>query len=301
MTYKHLILAVGLMCGYVSAAVAETYVFTAPPRESSERGDKEYGPIATYLSNATGNRFEYRHYNYWPIYVRDMQAGKLDLIFDGPHFISWRIEKLNHTPLARLPGKLEFVVVALEGDKGVSSLNDLAGRLVCGHVPPNLATLTLLREFSNPLRQPQIHEVHGFKSAYQGLIGGTCQGAVLPNVKYARMVGSETLLTKTKVLFESKSLPNQGFSAGARIPEKLQEAIRAALISPAGINATAGLRARFAGADRLVATNSSEYGGFSHLLMNYWGFEANKSRLSQADRSTPARDIAVIHSQQRTQ
>jgi len=31
-------------------------------------------------------------------------------VFDGPHFVSWRMTKLQHVPLVKFPGNLEFVV-----------------------------------------------------------------------------------------------------------------------------------------------------------------------------------------------
>ena len=94
-------------------------VLSAPPRETPEAGLKLYGPLAEFLSKAIGEKVEYRHPDNWGIYQGLMTKGEYDLVFDGPHFVSWRIQRLKHEPLAALSGKLGFVVVAQQDDSQV--------------------------------------------------------------------------------------------------------------------------------------------------------------------------------------
>lgn len=251
--------------------LAETFVFTAPPRETPERGQADYGPIAEYLSSATGAEIVYQHSNNWLSYMKDMQKAKYDLIFDGPHFVSWRVERLNHTPLVRLPGGLDFVVVSRTDDPRIVRLEDLAGYQVCGHAPPNLATLTLQAQFLNPARQPQIREVKGFANAFEGVIDKSCRGATLPAGVYRRLDKGD-VQGKTRILFQSKPLPHQALSADPRVPKALQERITNALLAPEGVKATARLRERFAGGKRMLAATIQEYQGYAYLLRDFYGF-----------------------------
>ncbi len=251
--------------------VGETYVFSAPPGETAEDGQKDYGPIAEFLTKATGRRFIYRHPNNWLSYMKDMRTDKYDLIFDGPHFVSWRVTRLGHTPLVRVQGTLNFVIVARNNDEVVFNLTDLAGHKVCAHAPPNLATLTMQTQFANPVRQPQIFEVNGFENIFAELLKGNCRGAVIPSALYATFNNGDTK-GKTRILHLSKPLPRQAITAGPRLPENIQSVIRAALLSPHGLVATKRLRERFANGEQMVATNQDEYQGFATLLNNLFGF-----------------------------
>ena len=177
MQIRHLLLATLL---FNSAVSAETYVFTSPPREDPTRGEQVYGPITRYLSKAVDADFVYQHPDNWLSYMKDMQDGRYDLVFDGPHFVSWRVENLEHTPLVRLPGALEFVIVARRDDQQIIGLPDLAGHVVCAHAPPNLATLTLQNQFPNINRQPQIKAIRGFPNAYKALLDQQCRATVMP-------------------------------------------------------------------------------------------------------------------------
>ncbi|MDH5777459.1 MAG: phosphate/phosphite/phosphonate ABC transporter substrate-binding protein, partial [Gammaproteobacteria bacterium] len=69
---------------------------TAPPRESKEAGNKLYTPLANHLSKLLNAKVVYQHPGNWLNYQRDMREDKYDIVFDGPHFISWRLEHLKH-------------------------------------------------------------------------------------------------------------------------------------------------------------------------------------------------------------
>lgn len=272
MKFRQIIVSLGLILFGVQAAVAEPLIFTSPPRETPAKGQEDYGPIADYLSKSTGREFVYRHPKNWLSYMKDMQTGKYDLVFDGPHFVSWRVAKLNHTPLVRLPGALEFVVITKKDNGKIQEMNDLAGRYVCGHAPPNLATLTMQAQFSNPNRQPQIRVIRGFTNVFNGLLEDKCDGAVIPAKVYNKL-NKKDETKSTRILFHSTPLPHQAFSADPRIPSELQSKIRQSLLSPGGVKATVKLRDRFAGGKELLATDRGEYQGFSYLLQEIWGFQ----------------------------
>jgi ABC-type phosphate/phosphonate transport system substrate-binding protein len=267
---KLFLCAVLIFC-LVAPAWAETYVFSAPPRENKEKGAETYGPIVEYLSRKTGQQFVYKQPDNWLSYQTNMQKGQYDLVFDGPHFVSWRVERLKHTPLVRLQGSLDFVVIARRDDEKITTFEDIAGRIVCGHAPPNLATLTLQAQFDNPSRQPFIRVVRGFPAAYFGVINKKCEGAVLPTGVYKKLDSGETQ-GQTRILFHSKPLPHQAISASPRIPPELQAKIREALLSPEAEGPTAMLRKRFGGGKPFIAATTEEYVGYGYLLKDIWGF-----------------------------
>jgi ABC-type phosphate/phosphonate transport system substrate-binding protein len=215
--------------GFGAVARAD-FVLSAPPRESAAAGEKLYGPLAEYLSQATGEKVIYRYPDNWGVYQAMVTKGEYDLVFDGPHLVSWRIARARHVPLAALAGKLGFVVVVLQDNSRTKKIGDLAGKRVCGHSPPNLATLTLFDQFPNPSRQPRLVEIKGFEAAYQGLVSGKCVGTILPTEVHKKLDAA----ARTRVLYLSEALPNQALTAGPRVTEAVRNRIKEALLSAAG-------------------------------------------------------------------
>ncbi len=253
-------------------SLAKDIIFSSPPRESIKEGNLMYGAIASYLSEVIDHRVIYKHPANWLIYTTNMQNDVYDLVFDGPHFISYRMAKHKHTPLVKLPGQLDFVIISRKDNYRVTELKDLAGRPVCSHAPPNLATLTLQAQFDNPLRQPRLLETHGFKNAYTGVIKKTCEAAPIPSKVYKKFNQGETQ-GQTRILFKSQPLPQQAFSVSSRVGPVLRAKITAALLDQKGNQATAKLRKRFAGGRALTQADPKHYAGLAYLLKNVWGFE----------------------------
>ena len=67
------LLVVLLFLGAFPVKVLAEYIFTAPPRESFERGNEIYKPIAEFLTDRLGEKFTYRHPGNWAEYSRGMQ------------------------------------------------------------------------------------------------------------------------------------------------------------------------------------------------------------------------------------
>jgi ABC-type phosphate/phosphonate transport system substrate-binding protein len=197
-----------------------------------------------------------------------MTKGKYDFVFDGPHFNGWRLEKLNHTPLVKLPGDFIFVVVIKSDNTSIKNIKQLAGRRICAHAPPNLGTLTMQDQFDNPARQPVIVEIKGWDNAYKGLIEGKCVATVLPIKNKEKFDKDKNL---TRVLYKGKALPDQAISAGVRVPSEMQQKIRNALLSAEGKEATNKLRAAYAGKDFVSATRE-EYAGLGIYLKDTYSF-----------------------------
>ena len=266
----HVVIALIAACAVPTASA--DLILSAPPRETPEAGQKIYGPLAEYLSKATGEKIEYRYPDNWGIYQAMMTKGTYDLVFDGPHFVSWRVQNLQHVPLAALSGKLLFVIVARQDDKRIRVVADLAGKSVCGHAPPNLATLTLFDRFSNPARQPKLVESKGFDDAYQKLLAGKCAATVLPLEVRQKLEGSSA---RTKLLYTGEPYANQALTAGPRVSPQAREKIVQALLGEEGQRAARPIAASF-GDGEFVAAGADDYAGYVGLLKNVWGFEPPK-------------------------
>ncbi len=278
--YRVFITTFLLVASALIAAHADEFIFTSPPREKPAEGKAMYGPIADFLTRKTNHTFTYKHPDNWLSYMKGMRMGEYDLAFDGPHFVSWRVAALQHTPLVRLPGKLVFVVISRKDNAKAATLKELAGRPICGHAPPNLATLTMQDQFQNPARQPSVVVVRGFKNVYKAMLKGKCDAAVIPAKVYDKL-NKKDEQKQTQILFRSTGLPHQAISASPKIPEDVQQAIRAALLSPEGVAATKNLRKRFAGGKEMIATDRADYEGYGFLLSDFWGFELDEDETAE--------------------
>lgn len=238
-----------------------TLVLSAPPRGTLADETLNYQPVADFLSRIVGKKVVYQHSDNWLSYTSDMTKGKFDLVFDGPHFNGWRMEKQNHTPLVKLPEDFIFVVIVKTDNTAVQNMKKLAGQRICAHAPPNLGTLTMLKQFDNPSRQPLIIEVQGWDKSYNSLMAGKCVATVIP-VKIKEKMDKSNL---TRILYTSQALPNQAISAGPRIAPEIQAKLKQALLSEEGKAATAKLRSAYAGKDFVSATRE-EYAGLGIYL-----------------------------------
>ncbi|MHB8454063.1 MAG: phosphate/phosphite/phosphonate ABC transporter substrate-binding protein [Acidiferrobacterales bacterium] len=239
------------------------YVFSAPPRGDYQHELAVYKPIADYLSRVTGKHFVFQYSDNWLSYSKDMTDGAYDLVFDGPAFNGWRMDRLGHTPLVKLPEPFIFAVITKANDRQITDIASLAGHSVCAHAPPNLGTLTLLGQFSNPSRQPYLVVVKGWDKSYQGLMQGKCEATILPLSNLEKYDNGPT--KQARIIYQARPLPNQAFSAGPRIPPQMQKQIQQALLSSEGRAVTAKLLADYASKDFVPATRQ-EYAGLGALL-----------------------------------
>lgn len=265
------LLVTSLCAVFAMPAMAADLVFTSPPRGAEANEATVYQPIADYLSEAIGKKIVYEHPDNWLTYQYKMQKGGYDLVFDGPHFLSWRMAKLGHEPLVKFPGKLAFVVIAHKDNDRVNEVKDLAGRTVCGMAPPNLATLTMYSLFENPARQPLIIEARSFKQAYQDLVAKKCVGAALRDAAFNKLDKDKNA---AKVLFHSKGVPNQAFSAGPRFTAEDKAKMVKALLAPEAKVKLAKFLEQFNMKDKeLLAANRAEFEGIAVLLRDTYGFD----------------------------
>lgn len=260
-----LILAVLLFSDVVMSA---DLILTAPPREKPDAGEKLYSPLAAHLSKLLKKEVKYVHPGNWLNYQRDMRADKYDIIFDGPHFISWRMTHLGHEVLVKLPGTLEFYLVAAKDNDNVNKPTDLVARHLCGISPPNLSTLTVISTFPNPVRQPVLKGIKGGMGAvYKSFKKGDCEAAVLRTTYYKKKLKPEDRAV-IKIIHKSPALPNQGISASRRLSARDRELIIQSLTFGDGVNISQPIVKRFAGkkAKSFITAKTDEYQGHNQLL-----------------------------------
>ena len=243
-------------------------ILTAPPRESPEIGNKQFGPLAEHLTKLLGQKVKYEYPQNWLQYQRDLRKNVYDIIFDGPHFVSWRLEHLEHEVLLKLPGTLQFIVIVNSDDIEIKTMQDLIGKKVCGIPPPNLATMSVIEQFPNPVRQPVIWGVSGgYMHVFRSFGARECRAAVFRTTFYDKKL-SEQDRAGTKIIFKSKPFPNQAISVSTRVSNKDKNKIILSLTEGNGVEIAKPLVRRFGGAkaNNFIKATNSEYANYNLLL-----------------------------------
>ncbi len=259
-------LSIGLLL-LIQSVVAKDLIFTSPPREKPEAGQKLYGPIATHLTKLLGQKVVYEHPKNWLNYQREMRNDKYDIVFDGPHFISWRMAHVDHEVLVKLPGKLGFFLVSGKTDNEILSTKDLVAKKICGISPPNLSTLSIIAAYQNPVQQPVIKGIKGgMRAVEKAFLNGDCRAAVFRDAFYKKKL-AESTRDNVKIIYRSKPLPNQGISVSKRLSDRQKNLIVQSFTFGDGIKASSGLLRRFGGkAKKFQSATTSEYLGHNLLL-----------------------------------
>jgi len=253
------VMLVLLLCAQMQFASAEL-ILTAPPREKADAGKALYGPLAERLSNVLNEKVTYKHPGNWLAYQHEMRKDAYDIIFDGPHFISWRSKNRKHTPVAKLPGTLQFYIVGRSDNATINKPEDLIGKKICGIPPPNLGTLTVYAAYKYPARQPVIVPIRGgFKKVYQAFAKGRCEAAVFRTKFYDKKLTDEQRKI-TKILLTSEPLTNQGISVSSRVSKKNSKLIADTVSRGNRIPATKNILKRFGGkAKSFKRVSSKDY------------------------------------------
>lgn len=260
------VMLLNLLLGFAYNAAAEL-IFTAPPRETEVAGQALYGPIAEHLSTVLGDKVTYEHPKNWLSYQHDMRKGKYDIVFDGPHFMSWRMANLGANPVVKLPGELLFYLVARADDDTLNGLDDIIAKPVCGIAPPNLATLSVLAEMKNPVRQPVLVPIKGgFGVVHKAFKEGKCRAAIMRSTFYDKKLSAEDRAS-SKVIYKSRPFPNQGITVSQQVGVEQTKLLIQSLTTLEGATSAKNLLSRFGGkATAFIPANKEEYQGHNKLL-----------------------------------
>lgn len=248
----------------------DVIVFTAPPRGTEVKEAKTYKPIAEFLTDVIGKKVVYKQPMSWMHYQKDMWNNNLQIAFDGPHFVSWRLNNTNHTPLVKLPQPHIWVVIARKDDKSTNKLSDIEGRAFCGHPPPNFGTLTIRSQFNTVTREPRLIVRKGWKNIYNSIVDEqVCYAGVLP-ITNLNVYDPDRKFVK--VIYTHDPYANQALTVSNKFPKAMREKIRTALLSKQGQEAMFNLRKRYTKGKPLVKAETEEYRYVSDVLKNVYGY-----------------------------
>ena len=252
------------------AAVAPTkpYVLVAAPRETAARGQRDYGPVAAFLTKVLHHPVVYRHPNGWLTYELWIWKDRADMYFDGPQFIAWRLHYLHQTLGPRVPQPQDWRLYTWKGSPVNTVAGAATGATLCAPPVPNFGTLWVTNLFPNPARQPYIRNMHGWKRIFKAVTDHQCTLGIGPRLTLHYLDPGQKKVT---ILRRSRHYPNQGFTISRKVPGPVRREIVRALLSPAGEKAMMRLRKRFSHGRRLVAGQARQYRNVDVGLDAQWG------------------------------
>lgn len=257
-------------------------IFSAPPRGSEEVERATYEPLVNAMSDAIGEKIQYVYPRDFIQYSVEMQKGRYDIVFDGPHFSQWRVANLNHTILVNLPENLQFLVVAPQARNTVNTLHDLVYETICAQLTPQLGTLMLLQNYYNRAAEPRLHLVHGEDKVYTDFVTGKCTAAVLRDKTFYKMSNEER--ARFKVIYKSAIAPNDAITVNNKISRNQRNALITLLTDTSAMKVASQIFDRFS--RNAVAFNRAEanqFAGLDQLLLLAFGWDEGKTRLGSAD------------------
>jgi len=256
-----------------AAGEDDVIVFTAPPRGTLIKETSTYKPIADFLSKALNKKVVYKQPLSWMHYQRDMWDDKIQIAFDGPHFVSWRMNNTGHTPLVKLPQPHVWAVIARKNDKTTNNIHDIQARSFCGHPPPNFGTLTIRSLVDSVTKEPKLVIRKGWKTIFNSIVDEqACYSGVVPLTNLSKY---DPGLTKVKVIYTHPPYPNQALTINSHFSSDFREKVRDLLLSKEGQIAMGNLRQRFTKGKYLVPANKREYLEVSDVLKNVYGYGFN--------------------------
>ncbi len=249
------------------SAQAESLVFSTAPTHDLATTREVYQPLVTYLAETTGLDIQLQIASSYLAYSNAMQRGDYDIAFDGSHFVSWRMRRQGHQPIARLPGEMRVAVV-VQADGGIRQLADLIGRKVCGFDSPNQLTMIFLQQYSNPAQQPVLISQEGFKGVMECLRSGQGVAALVRDTYWNKI--DQTGLSLLQGDFGA--YPERTFSVRGDLGPEVVQALTAALLSEQGQLAAAPLLTLFK-QPKLLPADPTAYQTVYKQLAPLWGFD----------------------------
>jgi len=252
-----------------SVHAEDILIFSTAPTQPPAVTVQLYKPLVERLSAATGKRIVLKPARNFLEYTRGIQKGSYDILFDGPHFVGWRMARSGHKVIARLPGRIVFTIIARE-DAGITDYSQLAGKKVCAFASPNLLTLGFMNLFPRAASQPIMVRVKSFKGALDCVKSGKGVAAVMRDKFWDKRSVEEK--QNLQLLYTANhAFPHRAFSVSKRVDARARKAILQTLLKEGAEAPGSEILKRFRSKSFLLA-RPQEYKGLGALLKPVWGF-----------------------------
>lgn len=222
-------LLVLLLLGLATAtASAETYTFGVVPQFEQRKTFAIWSPILAELGKRTGLSFELVTTPTIPAFEKLYNEGNVDFAYMNPYYMVENHQ--GYIPLVRDDNPIVGILVVRK-DSPYKAPADLEGKEVAFPSPNAIGASLLIR--ADLARQFHVNIVPRYVKSHssvyihvaQGLTAGG--GGVVKTMEEQKPEIKDTL----RVLYTTRSIPSHPVSAHPRVPKKVREAVREALLA----------------------------------------------------------------------
>jgi len=239
-------------------AQAVEYTLAIQPVLPPDQLEAAYKPLTDYLSAKTGSTIKIKTFSTFKSYWYGMKRHKgFDMVLDAAHFTDYRVKHDNYRVIAKLPETVSFTVVT-KSDLFVFDVEELASYRVASMVAPGVGGLRLKEMFLGAEKSPTTISCYDSNHCVKLIREGKADAAIIPTP----MVASYDNLN---VVTTTEPMPHTAFSVSADVPEKVADAIQAALVGASKTDEGKEMLAalKFAAFD--LASNQT-YDGYADIL-----------------------------------
>lgn len=245
-------------------ATAETYFLSVQPVLPREQIQKNYQPLAEYLSDKTGHTISIKSYrNFLTYWARMQKARDMHFVLDGAHFTDYRVQRKKYKVLAKFPDTVSFTVVTGE-ENFIFEMDELTSKRIATMASPGMGAVRLGAMFPNPVRLPFYIEASDAVDAVKRVLDGSVDAAIIPSP----LVGNFESLNS---VVSTEPVPHMAFSASPEVPDEVVLAVKAALLdavkTPEGKKMLEDMNIEY-----FEDADAKLYAGYAELLEGMFGY-----------------------------
>lgn len=236
MSFKSIILGLGLTTLAALGASAETWKLAITDVEGMERLQLEWGPFKEALETATGDTFEFYPVNSRTAAAEALRGETVDFVVSGPAEYVVINKLTNAKPLIGLGRPDYHCAIIVRADSGISVPADLKGKRVAfgdiGSTSNMLCPMQLLADYGvDPVND--IEKIHTSRNiAHEALKAGDVDAIGSNAGSWLNVRNAETDLPYGffKMIARSGDLPNDMIMVGAHVPDAAAMGVRDAIL-----------------------------------------------------------------------
>lgn len=257
-----------LMPGMVAEA-AETYTFAVVPQFDQRKLFTIWKPIVEQVNKRTGIQLNLVATLTVPEFERELSMGRFDFIYANPYHVLREESRQGYIPLVRDKSPLRGILVVAK-DSPFKSAADLNGQQMAVPSFNALGASLLLRADLAQLFKVTVNPVNvkTHSSVYLYVANGLLPagGGVEKTLREQEPAVRDLL----RVLYTTREMPSHPIAAHPRVPAKVQQAVKQALLDLAKTSEGRGLLDEVP-ISEAVPTSMQDYAPMRNWgLSNYW-------------------------------
>lgn len=261
---KNLLIYTLILCSFSVNAIAAKYSLAIQPVLPAKQIEKNYLPLAQYLSKKTGHTFTITSYRDFLSYWIKMKRGKdMDFVLDAAHFTDFRIKRKGYRAIVKLPDTVSFTVVTGE-DNFVFDMEELISKRIATMPSPGLGAVRLNSMFPNPVRLPFFIQASDSIDAVNKVLDGSVDAAIIPSPLVNNFDSLNSVISTDPV-------PHMALSASPDVPDDVVQSVKKALLDAPNTVEGKKMLAEM-NFEPFQDANQEMYAGYAKLLDGVFGY-----------------------------